>query len=224
VTTTDDREYLPAMARPALLPLYDTVSWLFGARDPQWQLVAQAGIEPAATVLEIGCGTGNVLALAARVAPGATVIGLDPDPEALAIAGRKAQRAGVGFRLDRGYADRLPYADASVDRVLSSFMLHHLSPPEQQAALREVHRVLVPGGRLHLLDFAGGHPTPPLVLRLMQRRRSHAHGHGHGPLGTPTHGTGDPARTLVEAGFTDVAELGHGTTSFGRHVFHRASR
>lgn len=218
MTTAEDRDFLPAMARPSLLPFYDTISRLLGARDAQWQLVAQAGIEPGATVLEIGCGTGNVLTLAARVAAGATVIGLDPDRGALAIAARKTQREGLAVRLDRGYADRLPYADGSVDRVLSSFMLHHLPPPEQQAALREARRVLVPGGRLHLLDFDGERRTPPYALRLLQWR------HGHGDHHPHVHGTGDPVAALAEAGFAEVAQTGHGTTRFGRYTLHRASR
>jgi ubiquinone/menaquinone biosynthesis C-methylase UbiE len=221
VTTAEDREFLPAMTCPALLRFYDPVSRLLGARDVQWQLVAQAGIEPGATVVEIGCGTGNVLLLAARVVPDATVIGLDPDVDALALADRKLRRAGLTVQLDRGYADRLPYADASVDRVLSAFMLHHLPPDEQQAALREARRVLVRGGRLHLIDFDGGRPTPPRALRLLHRGHARMHAHVH----ADSHG-GPAAVTaaLREAGFAEVAQSGHGTTAFGRHTFHRATR
>ena len=221
MTTVEDREFLPAMTRPALLRFYDPVSRLLGARDVQWQLVAQAGIEPGATVVEIGCGTGNVLLLAARVVPEATVIGLDPDADALALADRKLRRAGLTVQLDRGYADRLPYADASVDRVLSAFMLHHLPPDQQQAALREAHRVLVPGGRLHLVDFDGGRPTPPRALRLLHRGHTHTHAHVHAEL------LGGPeavATALREAGFAEIAQCGHGTTAFGQHTFHRATR
>jgi ubiquinone/menaquinone biosynthesis C-methylase UbiE len=218
VTTTDDREFLPAMAKPHLLRFYDPLSRLSGMREVHWQLVAQAGIEAGATVLEIGCGTGNVLMLAARVAPGTTVIGLDPDPNALAIARRKLSRAGLDVQLDQGYADRLPYADGSVDRVLSSFMLHHLPRTERQAALREVRRVLAPGGRLHLLDVDGEMPTPRGVLRLLRlfhRRHDHVgHTHDHVPI----------AAALREAGFTDVSENGRGTSSLGDHTFHRATR
>ena len=164
MAVTEDRDFLPAMGRPGLLALYDPFTRLLGARDAHWPLVAQAGIEPGQTVLEIGTGTGSVLLLVARAAPDATVIGLDPDPEALAVAGRTLRRAGVPIRLDRGYADRLPYPDGSVDRVLSSFMLHHLQPDAQQAALREVRRVLAPGGRLHLVDFDGA-PSGPVGSR-----------------------------------------------------------
>ena len=220
MTTVEDRAFLPAMTRPALLRFYDPLTRLLGARDVQWQLVAQAGIEPGGTVVEIGCGTGNVLALAARVVPDATVIGLDPDADALALADRKLRRAGLTVRLDRGYADRLPYADASVDRVLSAFMLHHLPPDEQQAALREVHRVLVPGGRLHLLDFDGGRPSPPRALRLLHRGHARTHAHVHAEV----HDAAAVTVALSEAGFADVAQSGHGTTAFGRHTFHRATR
>ncbi len=216
MTTTDDRDYLPAMARGGLLWLYDPFTRLMGAREAQWQLVAQAGLEPGATVLEIGCGTGNVLLLAARAAPGATVVGLDPDPRALAIAAGKARRAGVAVRLERGYADRLPLPDGGVDRVLSAFMLHHLPADQQHAALREARRVLPPGGRLHLLDFDGP-PSGPVGRLIHRSHRGHGHGHG-----SPTFASVPQA--LAAAGFTDAVEVGRGTTPIGRHAFWRASR
>lgn len=221
MTTAEDREFLPALTRPGLLRFYDPLTRLLGAREVSWQLVAQAGIEPGATVVEIGCGTGNVLLLAARVAPDATVVGLDPDRDALALADRKLRRAGLAARLDHGYADALPYADGSVDRVLSSFMLHHLPPDQQQAALREVRRVLVPGGRLHLVDVDGGRPSPPRVLRLLHRGHDRAHPHAH--AGSHA-GPGAVTAALQEAGFTDVTQAGHGSTAFGAHTFHRATR
>jgi len=215
MAVTEDRDFLPAMGRPGLLALYDPFTRLLGARDAHWPLVAQAGIEPGQTVLEIGTGTGSVLLLVGRVAPDATVIGLDPDPEALAVAGRKLRRAGVEARLDRGYADRLPYPDGSVDRVLSSFMLHHLPPDAQQAALREVRRVLAPGGRLHLVDFDGA-PSGP-VGRLLRVGRGHGHGHAQ-PSFVPV------LEVLAGAGFPDATVLAHGRNRVGRYVFYRAAR
>lgn len=115
----------------------------------------QAALRPGERALETGCGTGSLLVLLKRAQPAADVVGMDPDPAALAIARRKARRAGVALRLDRGFADALPYPDGSFDRVLSSFMFHHLPHGVKQAALREVRRVLTPGGRFHMLDFAG---------------------------------------------------------------------
>ena len=124
-----------------------------------------------------------LLLLAKRAVPDATLIGLDPDPRVLAIAARKARRAGVTLRLDRGYADRLPYPDGSVDRVLSAFMLHHLPADQQHDALREVRRVLAPGGRLHLLDIDGS--APSAAGRLL--RLGHLHtAEQHAPSTTGT--------------------------------------
>ena len=223
MTSIDDREYLPAMGRAALLPLYDPFTRLLGVRDVHWRLVAQAGIEPGATVVEIGCGTGNLLLLAARAVPSATLIGLDPDPGALAVARRKARRAGVTLRLDHGYADRLPYPDGSVDRVLSAFMLHHLPGDQQQAALREVHRVLAPGGRLHLLDIDGSPPSRP--GRLLRLGHVHRAEHGHAPPGPHAHA--DPGTALAalrDAGLTDAAVVAHGAMPLGGYSFYRAAR
>lgn len=203
---TTDRAYVPAMGKHSLLPCYDLVAALFGSKDAQWQLVAQAALPPGGTVLEIGCGTGNVLLLAKRAAPGATVIGLDPDPRALAIARRKAARAGVEVQLDRGFADVLPYADGSVDRVLSSFMLHHVAEDQKLDALREVRRVLAPGGSLHLLDI--DHSS---LGKLVMRGR----GHGHGPSSTSL---------MTEAGFADAVELGRGKVLIAGYAHHRATR
>src|SRR5262249_15587895 len=73
----------------------------------------------------------------------------------LTRARRKAERAAVPIQLDQGVLDELPYPDASFDRVFSSFMLHHLQAGEKEKTLREVRRVLQPGGSLYLLDFRG---------------------------------------------------------------------
>lgn len=228
MTTVEDRDYLPAMSKHMPLAFYDAFTRLLGARDAHWRLIAQAGIEPGSTVLEIGCGTGNVLLLAARAVPGATLIGLDPDPRVLAIAARKARRAGVSMQLDQGYADRLPYPDGSVDRVLSALMLHHMPAAEQHEALREVRRVLAPGGRLHLLDIDGSPPSAAgRLLRLGHvHTAGHGPGHGHGhEAGPHAHATPDTAlAALRDAGLTDAAVVAHGAMPLGGYSYYRASR
>jgi len=86
-------------------------------------------------------------------------------PGRLARSHRNARAAGVSIRFDQGFANALPYADASFDRVFSSMMFHHLPQDAKLATLREVRRVLKPGGALHLLDFLepGGHSHNPLA-------------------------------------------------------------
>jgi ubiquinone/menaquinone biosynthesis C-methylase UbiE len=204
------------------LPLYDPLTRLLGAGASHRRLLDQAGIGPGTRVLEIGCGTANLLLLAARRYPRATLIGLDPDPAALALARRKADRRGQTLQLDQGYAGQLPYPDASVDRVLSAFMLHHLPEPEKQAAIREVHRVLAPGGSLHLVDFDGHGPhTMSGPARLFgHRHRGHGHAERHHQF---TRNSSAEVRVLLgEAGFVDVAETSRGRGLFGRYVCYRA--
>jgi ubiquinone/menaquinone biosynthesis C-methylase UbiE len=100
-----------------------------------------------------------------RLHPEAEVVGLDPDPKALARARRKTEAAGVAIRFDAGFANELPYPDASFDRVFSSLMFHHLEREAKLATLRELRRVIAPSGSLHLLDFG-----PPRSLWIPKRR------------------------------------------------------
>ncbi|HEY3609011.1 MAG TPA: methyltransferase domain-containing protein [Pseudonocardiaceae bacterium] len=147
-------DYLPAAGRDAFLPFYDLFTAALGAGSLHRTLIDQAALAEGQRVLEIGCGTGNLTIRAKRTQPGVELIGSDPDPLALARAQRKA-RDLTGIRFERGYAQRLPYPDASFDRVLSSLMLHHLDHKTKVAAAAEVVRVLRPGGSLHVADFTG---------------------------------------------------------------------
>ncbi|HWQ36544.1 MAG TPA: methyltransferase domain-containing protein [Blastocatellia bacterium] len=149
------RDYLPAAGRDWLLPLYDPVVKLLGGDAVRRALLDQAQLQPGQRVLDVGCGTGSLAVMLKRLRPDVEVVGLDPDPKALALARRKAAAATVSIQLDQGFADELPYADAVFDRVFSSFMFHHLSRDVKEGMLHEVRRVLRPGGLLNLLDFAG---------------------------------------------------------------------
>ncbi len=207
------KDYLPAMGHDRLLPLYDLLYRLLGIASVHRPLVDQAGIRPGHRVLEIGCGTGNLAFLAKRLHPDAEVVGLDPDPKALARARRKAGRKALSVRLDLGFAQELPYPDASFDRVLSAFMFHHLGPAEKVEALREVRRVLTPGGSLHLLDFGGEESRPDgFVARLFNRSERLRDTFG------------DSIPTLMrEAGFADAAEVAHRVTMVGSFAYCRAT-
>lgn len=139
----------------ALLSLYDPFMRLLGADEARRALVRSAAIRPGARILDVGCGTGTLIETVLRLQRGVDLAGIDPDPKALAHARRKAQRAGVAVRLDRGVATDLPYADGSFDLVFSSLVLHYLPTVDKKRALREIGRVLAPDGALHLLDYAG---------------------------------------------------------------------
>ncbi len=211
--TGGERGFLPGMRHAWLLPFYDPLTRLAGIGAVHRRLLEQAGLRPGQRVLEIGCGTGNLLLAAKRAQPGAVVVGLDPDLDALARAHRKARRRGLAVQLDRGYADELPYADNSVDVVFSSFMLHHVPTDRREQAIREVRRVLSPGGALHVVDIdVAAAPADGWIAR---------RAHRHAP--TPeSHGGGVPD-LLRRAGFIDVSETGSDARRHvGRFTFYRA--
>jgi ubiquinone/menaquinone biosynthesis C-methylase UbiE len=149
------RTYLPAAGHAWFLPFYDPLVKLLGGDSARRRLLDRAGLRSGHRILDIGCGTGSLAVLTKRVHPDVEVVGLDPDPAALGRGRRKARRAGVSIRFDEGFADELPYSEASFDRVFSSFMFHHLEPSEKESTLCEVRQVLKPGGSLHMLDFGG---------------------------------------------------------------------
>lgn len=204
------QSFVPAAGYDWLLPFYDPVWKLMGGGSQLEAFIARAAIEPGHKVLEIGCGTGNLTLLVKRSHPDAEIVGLDPDPKALARATAKAERAGLGIRFDPGFSQELPYPDASFDRVVSSFMFHHLDLETKEATLREVRRVLVPGGSLHLIDFGE---------------------HGHGRLARLFHSNSqlrdsaeDRVLTLMrEAGLGNPEELGHRAMLFGSVTHYGAS-
>src|SRR5258708_1626920 len=171
-----ERSYMPALRKRWLLPLYDPLLSIFGVSATQRRLIEQAEIRSGFRVLDIGCGTGSLAVQIKKLHPEVDVVGLDPDPAALSIGKRKANRAGLSVEFDRGFADHMSYPDASFDRVFSSFMFHHLTPSERSATLGEIRRVLKTGGSLHLLDFtprdSAAHGT---IGRLLHRAPDETH-------------------------------------------------
>lgn len=213
MTKHHPHDYLPAAGHDALLPGYDLMSRLLGMGKVYETLLAQAELADCRRVLEIGCGTGNLIVRAKRAHPDVDATGCDPDPRALDRARRKAGRL-TGIRFERGYAQRLPYADGEFDRVLSSMMLHHLDDDAKTAAAAEVFRVLRPGGRLHLVDIGGDVTAGDgLMARLVMRNH-----HAAGNLGDAI------PRLLGAAGFDCTRVASHRQRVVGRLTYYRATR
>jgi ubiquinone/menaquinone biosynthesis C-methylase UbiE len=211
--TNSERPFLPAAGHDWFLPLYDPVTRLLGVDTARQALLEQAALQRQHRVLDLGCGTGTLAVLIKRLYPTVDVVGLDPDPRALARAERKAQRAAVSVRFDQGFAGALGYPDATFDRVFSSMMFHHLAEDERPRMLHEIRRVLRPGGRLELLDFAGGQSNGHgMVGRLI---------HSHHRLKDNTEGR--ILSLMAQAGLVNAKKVGDRTALFGRIEFYQAS-
>ncbi len=120
----------------------------------------EAAAGAAGTVLEIGIGSGLNLP---HYSPAADrIVGIDPSARLLSLAAARAERAGRTTALIRGGAESLPLADRSVDSVVVTWSLCSIADPH--AALAEMRRVLVPGGRLHFVEH--GQSPDPWVRRI----------------------------------------------------------
>lgn len=156
-----ESKYVPALSYDSLTVIYDPVARLT-TREHEFKsaLIRQARIADGNRVLDVGCGTGTLAVAAKLSARACEVTGLDGDPAILKQARAKTQRAGVEINFNEGMSFALPYADASFDRVLSSLFFHHLTRENKLKTLSEAHRVLKPGGELHIADWG----TPDNLL------------------------------------------------------------
>jgi arsenite methyltransferase len=134
--------------------------WL--ARIPETALESFAGtgnpfslgaLKPGENVVDVGSGAGFDSLIAAQlVAPGGQVLGVDMTPAMLEKARRALEESGSGnVEFRQGYAESLPVEDGWADVVISNGVLNLM--PDKAAALREMQRVLKPGGRLQIGDI-----------------------------------------------------------------------
>ena len=82
------------------------------------------------------------------------MVGVDADPEILAIAKKKVKENQVDhIRFEEGFSDRLPFSNLLFHQVFTSLFIHHLSLEKKKETFEEVHRTLKSGGQFHILDF-----------------------------------------------------------------------
>jgi arsenite methyltransferase len=122
---------------------------------------AYASLQAGETVVDLGCGGGlDVFLAAAKVGPTGKAIGIDMTPEMLALARRNATQAGItNVEFHEATIDQLPLPDASVDCVISNCVIN--LAPDKRAVFHEIARVLKPGGRMAVSDIALKQPLPP---------------------------------------------------------------
>ena len=154
---------------------YDALVWVLTlGREGRFRrrLVELAGLRPGQSVLDVGSGTGGLaLAVREQVGPAGEVCGVDPSPEMLARARRKAARRGAAVRFETAPVEDLPFPDATFDAVVTSLVLHHVAEENRARGVAEIARVLKPGGRFFAADVGGTHGRPGLFHRVVR--------HGH---------------------------------------------
>jgi ubiquinone/menaquinone biosynthesis C-methylase UbiE len=161
--------------------------------------VDHALLKPGENVLDVGCGTGGVsLPAKVRVGKNGRAAGLDPAPEMIAIARRKANRVGLEIDFRLGVIESLPFPDETFDAVTSSLMMHHLPHHLQVQGLAETRRVLKPGGRILIADMR--RPTGSTIKRFLTALFFH-----HGRVAE--FGVEDLPGILKEAGFDEIKLL-----------------
>jgi ubiquinone/menaquinone biosynthesis C-methylase UbiE len=137
------------------------------------ELARQVSATPQADVLDLGCGAGHVsFAVAPHVE---SVVAYDiAEPMLATVASAAAERGLGNIRTQQGPAEKLPFADASFCWVLSRMSAHHWH--DVPAALRDVRRVLKPGGRVVFVDIAGAdHPLLDTHIQAIELLRDASH-------------------------------------------------
>jgi phosphatidylethanolamine/phosphatidyl-N-methylethanolamine N-methyltransferase len=129
-----------------LAPLYDAIQWPMERRARAWRRQLWSRVV-GDHILELGIGTGKNLPFHPA---GKSIVGLDLSPRMLERARRQAERSSAPVRLVEGDVQQLPFADASFDSVVATFLF--CSVPDPVRGLSEARRVLAPGGQLLLLE------------------------------------------------------------------------
>lgn len=154
-------------------PRYDRLNRILSLRrDVGWRkrTVALAQLGDGEVALDVGVGTGDLAFAMLAASPTARVVGVDVSERMLTLVRERARRSRAGDRFEARIADAhaLPFADASFDRVVAGFAVRNFG--DLDAGLREMRRVVRPGGRAVILEFSRA-PNP--LIRAVNRLYTH---------------------------------------------------
>jgi len=165
-------------------------------------LIRQAALHPGQRVLDVACGTGIVARLASQqVGSNGTVAGLDPNPGMLAVA-RSVTPSDMSIEWYESGAEDMPLPDEAFDVVLCQMGLQFMT--DKLAALREMRRVLIPGGHF-ILDVPGPTAKPFAIMANAMERHINSQAAGFVTHVFSLFDTTEIQKLLSEAGFRDIA-------------------
>lgn len=147
-------DFVPALRFRVLTRWYDRILRCT-TREKRFKraLIVRVSLPPEGTLLDVGCGTGTMTWWIHAQWPAATVIGIDADPDALAIARKKRGSKPDQVIFIETLAQATGLASDSVDVAISSLFFHHLTDDNKKRVLREVARVLRPNGQFLVADW-----------------------------------------------------------------------
>ncbi|WP_067818413.1 class I SAM-dependent methyltransferase [Nocardia inohanensis] len=186
------------------------------------ELADASGVRSGDHAVDIGCGPGRLVrAMSERVGPRGQVVGVDPSAPMIDYAGTHSP---ANCRFELSPAQSLTQPDAAFDVATSTFAMHHIPDTERERALRQIHRILRPGGRLMLADATPTSGISSAAIRFMARVSARRHARGGHEHGQHAHDSGrghdraggrsgDPLaavdvqryrKVLTDIGFTDI--------------------
>lgn len=210
--------YIPALGYDRLSNFYDrTIRWTMPEEKFRTRFVRQVNLHTGEKVLEFGFGTASQTILLKQQTPEAEIIGVDVDPKIRELALRKVRKAGLEIPLDLYDGKTLPYPDATFDKVVSSLVFHQLDRVQKALALGEIHRVLKPGGELHIGDWGKARHIGMLLAFLLVQLLD-------GFKTTNDNVKGLLPEMIAKAGFEHVEETGFINTGIGSFSFYKSEK
>ncbi|AWV97361.1 class I SAM-dependent methyltransferase [Arcticibacterium luteifluviistationis] len=198
--------YIPALKYHFLTPIYD---WFIKLSVPEKEVKSRAidlaEINADDKVLDFGCGTATLCELLLAKHKVAVMVGLDVDPRILEIAKKKSI---PGLTLKAFDGETIPFQDQYFDKVISSWVFHHLTTAEKLSAFKELKRVLKPDGVFVLADWGKASNPVQRILFFILQVFDNFHT-------TSANVNGEIRNYLEEAGFQNIEECGHRNTLLG---------
>ncbi|WP_225586884.1 class I SAM-dependent methyltransferase [Algoriphagus sp. Y33] len=209
-----EKKIIPALGYDFLTAWYDaTIRITMPERKFRNLLVDHLNPANGEHILEFGFGTAANLLIAAKKAPNSHFTGLDIDPKIREIAKHKLTKNSLSITLNLYDGTTFPFESNSFDKVVSCLVFHHLDKEAKLRSLKEIHRVLKPGGKLVIGDWGQAKSR-------MMRMAFYLVQVLDGFKTTNDNVKGLLPEYIQESGFSDVQEVDHINTKIGSFCYY----